>query len=463
MYSAELTYEQRKELRLKKRNKKATEEPKPSKPPKPAHLTKEAIQKAAQSPRLAPKKPHEDKRSSPVPPASLHPQEGAANGSKATGHTHLERQNQQLSDELAKLRDEASRLEKKLKRKITFRDHHRHHHDIPPPPARQHHRSSTTAPPPPARQHHRHQQTAPTISTTAPPTARQHHPTSTQHHRSSTQAPPHTRRQDQLTITRTTATSISPPPPSYINIHIITSPPPPSSHQHLHHHYITISTITTSPPPPSLHHHLHHHYITTSTITRSPPPPSLHPTSTPPSLHHHLHHRYITTSTITTSPPPSSLHHYLHHHYITTYTPSRNICLHYYHKYKKAILIDPTQGLPLTTVELKNSKEEVLITIMMTAGMTPKAIQHLSRITREIVMTSKAQTIATRSNTMLITMATMAIMNTFTMLITVRVPVVAMVTKRPQDMARTKGVMRPQCLTHGRPPRNLTWSRGIWC
>ena len=40
-----------------------------------------------------------------------------ANGSKATGHTHLERQNQQLSDELAKLRDEASRLEKKLKEK----------------------------------------------------------------------------------------------------------------------------------------------------------------------------------------------------------------------------------------------------------------------------------------------------------------------------------------------------------
>ncbi|KAL5503352.1 hypothetical protein EMCRGX_G010284 [Ephydatia muelleri] len=131
MYSAELTYEQRKELRLKKRNKKATEEPKPSKPPKPAHLTKEAIQKAAQSPRLAPKKPHEDKRSSPVPPAKFashrkeqqttvaHSTSNArpANGSKATGHTHLERQNQQLSDELAKLRDEASRLEKKLKEK----------------------------------------------------------------------------------------------------------------------------------------------------------------------------------------------------------------------------------------------------------------------------------------------------------------------------------------------------------
>ena len=130
LYSVELTYEQRKELRLKKRNMKATEEPKPSKPPKPSHLTKEALQKANPSPRLAPKKHLEDKRSSPISPSKFashkkdqektaaHSTTTArpADGNKA-GHTHLKHQNKKLSEELSKLQDEARRLEKKLKEK----------------------------------------------------------------------------------------------------------------------------------------------------------------------------------------------------------------------------------------------------------------------------------------------------------------------------------------------------------
>ena len=85
-----------------------------------------------------------------------------------------------------------------------------------------------------------------------------------------------------------------------------------------------------------------------------------------------------------------------------------------------------------TTAELRNSKEEMaviafraLITMAMTVGMIPKAVQRLNWITMEIVMTSEAQ--MTTSNTMRITKATMATMNMLTTLIIVVVLVVAMV------------------------------------
>ena len=38
-------------------------------------------------------------------------------GSKASDHTHLERQNRRLEEELVKLRDQAKQLEKKLREK----------------------------------------------------------------------------------------------------------------------------------------------------------------------------------------------------------------------------------------------------------------------------------------------------------------------------------------------------------